>query len=156
MSDLAKHLGLTKGGIYHHFENKEEIMRSSLRATARWFEKHVFSIAYLPELSGPEKLEQLSNFIYKGFTNHTGGCFFANTIMETSHVEDTFLTEIKRFFSLWEEALIHIFKDNRNATNAKEIAQEIIADIEGSIILMTLHKNPKILRRALNRSQDKY
>ena len=33
MNDLAKATGLTKGAFYHHFSNKEDVMKKSLQTT---------------------------------------------------------------------------------------------------------------------------
>lgn len=154
MSDLAKEAGLTKGAFYHHFSDKEEVMRKSLQATAKWFEKKVFSIAYEKELSNREKLTKMGEVTFQAFTQGEGGCFFANTILETAQVEDSFNTEIKHYFSQWEKALQHMLKGTYEVTEIKDIAQRIIADIEGSIILMQLYKDPQILQNALKRSSS--
>lgn len=151
MSDLAKEAGLTKGAFYHHFSNKEEVMRISLQASADWFQRKVFSVAYSPDLSDKEKLTHMADFGYKAFTEELGGCFFANTILETSHVEETFLKEINRFFSMWERALQEILKGKYPSYELGDIVQQIIIDIEGSIILMQLRRDPVYLRRAMQR-----
>jgi AcrR family transcriptional regulator len=46
MNDLAQATGLTKGAFYHHFTNKEDVMKKSLEANSLWFENKIFSIAY--------------------------------------------------------------------------------------------------------------
>ena len=152
MNDLAKEVGLTKGVFYHHFSNKEDVMRVSLQATTNWFEKNVFSIAFLDNLSNREKLVKMADVIFAAFTDHPGGCFFTNTILETTHVEDTFLKEITLFFTLWEKALTNIFKEKHSASEIGDVVQKIIADIEGSLILVQLHKDTSYLRKALQRS----
>ena len=152
MSDLAKEAGLTKGAFYHHFNDKEEVMRKSLQATIKWFEKRVFSIAYEEGPSNEEKIVKMGEVIFQAFTQGDGGCFFANTILETAHVEDTFTQEIKHYFKLWEKALQNMLKDKYSGSEIEEMAERMIADIEGSIILMQLYKDYKPLQKALKRS----
>lgn len=151
MNDLAKANGLTKGVFYHHFANKEEVMKKSLAATTNWFQRKIFSIAYDDSLEYKERLVQIADTLFDGFTRNTGGCFFANTILETAHVEDTFLEEINDFFRLFEEALSNIFKEKHSGDQLSDMVQQIIANIEGSIILMQLRKDPTLLRKALDR-----
>ena len=110
ISDLANFCALTKGALYHHFANKEEIMRASLEMTSLWFKKNIFSIAYDAKAADNKKLELLLKMYFKTFTQEKGGCFFANTILETTQVEDTFKDIMLDFFNAWEEALLTIFK----------------------------------------------
>jgi len=151
MNDLANATGLTKGAFYHHFKNKEEVMRMSLKATSMWFEKKIFSIAYNEELTNKEKLVTMGDILFTAFTKNKGGCFFANTILETAYVEDTFIKEIDTFFSLFEKALENIFTEKYKNEKLKNVVVQVISEIEGTIILMQLKKNPTLLRNTLNR-----
>ncbi len=155
MSDLAKATGLTKGALYHYFSNKEEVMRQALLRSTQWFEHKAFSLAYAPDLTAAEKLDQMLPIAFRAFTDQAGGCFFANTILETAHVEETFLGEIKTFFSLWEAALKEIYQHSCPPEDLPALVQEIIADIEGAIILMQLYKDKTLLQKALQRSVAK-
>ncbi len=73
--------------------------------------------------------------------------------METAHVEETFLEELKLFFELWEKAIAKVFEEKYAPQVLPDIAQQIIADIEGAIVLMQLYKNPEYLQKALNRTK---
>lgn len=151
MNDLAKATGLTKGAFYHHFSSKEDVMKKSLQATSFWFERKIFRIAYNDKLSSKKRLVEMADVLFDAFTQSKGGCFFANTILETAHVEDTFLVEISHFFDLFEKALEHIFKEKYSKKELVNLTQQVIADIEGTIILMQLRKDPTLLKNALNR-----
>lgn len=153
MSDLAKASNMTKGAFYHHFSSKAEIMLTALKALNHLFQSKVFDISYDKSKPEKERLEILISHAYKFFTNGLGGCFFANTVLETAHVEDTFLEEINTFFTNWENALIEIFKVKFDLEQAKEVAQQIIADIEGSLILTQLYKTDIHLKNALKRGK---
>ena len=155
MIDLAKEVGLTKGAFYHHFASKEDVMRASLQALSDWFDRRVFSIAYLPNYSSKEKLDQMTTVAYQAFTQEEGGCFFANTILETAHVEDSFIPVVNHFFSSWEKAFHQVFQDHHPKEELEELVQQIIADIEGSILLMQLRKDTSYLQKALERTKNK-
>ena len=156
MSDLAAATGLTKGVFYHHFKNKEDVMLKALEMTNTRFEAKVFSIVFKEEIPMQERLEQMTSIAFRAFTDDIGGCFFANTILETANVEDTFLHEIKIFFQNWEKAFHYVFeKKYPNKQERTDFVQQIIADIEGSIVLMQLYKDKTYLERAFGRVMKK-
>lgn len=151
MNDLAQATGLTKGVFYHHFANKEDVMKKALKATAFWFDKKIFSVAEDTSLTTRERLTQMTNVLYDAFTRHAGGCFFANTILETAHVEDTFLGEINYFFQRFDHALTLVFREKYEGAALASVVQQTIAEVEGTIILMQLKKDPDLLKSALER-----
>lgn len=151
MSDLALATNLTKGAFYHHFKNKEAVMKKSLEATFTWFQKKIFSIAYDEALTPKQRLTKMADILYKAFTKTEGGCFFANTILETVHVEDTFLQQLNAFFDAFEKALSNIFKEQLSDKELNDMLPQIIANIEGTIILMQLRKDNNLLRIALDK-----
>jgi TetR/AcrR family transcriptional regulator, transcriptional repressor for nem operon len=155
MNDLAQATGLTKGAFYHHFTNKEDVMKKSLEANSLWFENKIFSIAYDDTLSPKKRLVKMADVLFTAFTKHKGGCFFANTILETAHVEDTFLVEIDAFFTLFEKALANIYKKKYKGEALKDLTQQIIADIEGTIIMMQVKKDQNLLKKAFERAINK-
>ena len=104
MTDLSKACGLTKGAFYHHYKNKEEVMMNCLISTSNLFEDKVFSIAFNNDYLPIKRLIKMADVIFYAFTKEMGGCYFANTILETVHIEDTFISTIKDFFSKWEDA----------------------------------------------------
>ena len=155
ISDLAKETGLTKGVFYHHFANKEEIMKTALKSLCSYFEARIFSIAYNRELPPAERLKEMTNFYLNAITKEPGGCFFANTILETAQNEDTFMEDVQVFFKNWEKAMIEIFSTKYSNDESTAIAEQIIADIEGSLMLMQLHKDRSYLERALERGSKR-
>ncbi|MEM9919572.1 MAG: TetR/AcrR family transcriptional regulator [Bacteroidota bacterium] len=155
MSDLARATGLTKGAFYHHFSSKEDVMRKALQASTQWFCEKVFCIADVEQLSPGERLDQMAELSFKAFTSGEGGCFFANTVLETAHVEDTFLAEITLFFDSWKLAIQKIYQHKYSAEQLEEVVEQTIADIEGSIVLMQLYKTPHLLQKALDRSRQR-
>ena len=151
MNDLAIATGLTKGAFYHHFANKEAVMKMSLQSTTKWFETKIYSIAYNEKLNNKSKLKTMADVLFDAFTKNEGGCFFANTILETAQVENTFVEEISTFFTLFENALENIYREKYCEDELKDVVIQNIAVIEGTILLMQLKNNPNLLRNALNK-----
>ncbi len=156
MSDLARYCGLTKGAFYHHFPSKEAVMRHCLQMTSDWFKEHIFSIGYNKDIDDQQKLIALLDIYYKTFTKEEGGCFFANTILETMQVEDTFRDISKDFFKAWEQSLEAIFTTKYPQTISKDKSIQVITQIEGAIILMLLNQDSSYLDRAIQESKKLY
>jgi len=156
MSDLAKYCGLTKGAFYHHFKNKEDVMRQSLELTTVFFRKHIFSVAQDDEIPDDQKLKVLLDRYFHQVSKDAGGCFMANTILETFQVETTFKSIVADFFQFWETALTNIFTTKYNQTVAKEKSIQVITDIEGAIILSLLHTQQAYLKNAIERCKKLY
>ncbi len=151
MADLANATGLTKGVFYHHFASKEALMQAALATLHGWFEEKIFKTAYSEEFNAEEKFDFMTESALKTFTSELGGCLFANTVLETAHVEETFLPAIKLFFQSWENAMSKIFAEKYAQPALLAIAQQNIADIEGALILMQLYKDPTYLQRTFAR-----
>ena len=153
MADLANATGLTKGVFYHHFKNKEEIMQKVLEMSGQYFEHKIFSIAYESQIEPQTRLNRMFKEAFVAFTHESGGCLFANTVLETAHLESTFLPFLKAFFKQWEKALCFIFSSKHDKKTCTKIARQIIADVEGSLLLMQLYKDPDFLKQALKRAK---
>lgn len=80
----------------------------------------------------------------------------ANTILETTQVEDTFKDLMIDFFDAWEEALQNIFISKYSKKIAKEKSIQVITYLEGAIILMQLKSNSKYLEDAVQRCLKLY
>ena len=156
MSDLAAYCGLTKGAFYHHFKSKEEVMQNALEMTSNWFKHTIFSIAYSEEIENDKKLQELLKRYLHTFTQEKGGCFFANTILETTQVEDTFKTVMEDFFQAWQNALQHIFETKYSQKEAQEKSINLIALLEGSIVLMQLRGDSSYLKNAIANASKMY
>lgn len=156
MSDLAKFCGLTKGAFYHHFANKEEVMKKSLEMTSNWFNENVFSIGYDDNIPNHEKLGKMLDVYQKVFLQEQGGCIFGNTVLETIMVEDTFKQSSKDFFDAWEKSLMNIFNAKYSNKIAKEKSTQVIANLQGAIILMILNTQSQYLKDAVHKNKELY
>lgn len=155
MADLSKETGMTKGVFYHYFSSKEQIMQTALDSSTSWFDSKVFSLAYQEKLSPMQKIDTMLQFALRAFSDEQGGCFFANTIIETAHVEETFVPQLKIFFKKWQDAFAVILKSIQPNADANALAQQFIIEIEGSLILMQLYEDKKILENTISRIRER-
>lgn len=67
MSDLAQTLGLSKAGIYHHFESKESIFQTLLQSTYEDLKELVAQHKRIPasQIERLEILRQFAEFMFK-------------------------------------------------------------------------------------------
>lgn len=154
MADLARATGLTKGVFYHHFSSKEQIMLTALEVSATYFRHRIFALAYDESRPLRERVDDMAARASEAFTKGSGGCFFANTVLETAHVEDTFLPAIRGFFAEWEAAFAHLIRTSQPDTEAPALAKRLIADIEGSLILMQLYQDAAYAHQAFERTRQ--
>lgn len=78
IGELARHIGMSKSGLYAHFKSKEELELATIAAAAEIFENDV--IRKVPESPrGFARVTALSEafFRYLARRVYPGGCFFA-------------------------------------------------------------------------------
>jgi TetR/AcrR family transcriptional regulator, lmrAB and yxaGH operons repressor len=141
MAKIGEACGLIKGSIYYYFKSKEELGLESLRYIHRYFEEHIFSIAYRSDLSDREKITLFVQKTDEYFLNSAGGCLLGNLALEASHDLPLFKEEILAYFDNWERAVSHIMENRYGADKAREIAVESVASVQGAIMMMNLYND---------------
>jgi AcrR family transcriptional regulator len=78
IGELARHIGMSKSGLYAHFKSKEELELATIDTAAEIFENDV--IRKIPEsLRGIARVTALSEAFFQHLVRrvYPGGCFFA-------------------------------------------------------------------------------
>lgn len=78
IGELARHIGMSKSGLYAHFKSKEELELATIEAAAEIFENDV--VRNVPEsLRGFARVTALSEAFFQHLVRrvYPGGCFFA-------------------------------------------------------------------------------
>lgn len=156
IDDIIRATGVKKGNLYFHFASKEELGLAVLEDAKREF------ILFLSDnLKGNRPLEKLSAFFDAVLDRHRqshfiGGCLFGNTALEMSDSNQRFSDVIKEVFGTWVGALASILREAQEAGVLKDIlppellAKQIVAAIEGGIMMSRLSKDGSDLRDCLN------
>ncbi len=140
MADIGAACGLLKGSIYHHFPSKEVLALAAMDYVQTYFSEHVFHHAYASDLNPQRKLKLLIKASETYFLGSKGGCLMGNLALETVDVLPQFGKVIKRYFDDWAKALTHILRAKFPLKQARRLAKQSVAEIQGAIMMMRVYK----------------
>lgn len=155
ISDLVDATGMQKGSLYFHFAGKDDIAREVLREATEEF------MAFLDKaLSGDNPGLALDSFFRSALNKHlatgfVGGCIFGNTALEMSDSNPEFAGHIARVFDDWTDKIDVVVQraqqkgQIRTDITSTVVAQNIIATIEGGIMMSRLKKDERPMRECL-------
>jgi len=155
INDLLVAAETTKGNLYFHFSNKEAIALEVLLREQQLF-YHFLEQAFC----GRSAADGLDNFFNQALEKHCqqgfiGGCLFGNTALETSDTAPLFAKLVQEVFTEWarvfEEkiASAQAIGQIRIDIPAGELAELVVATIEGGIMQLRLQKSAEPLKRSL-------
>lgn len=156
ISDLLAATGTTKGNLYFHFAGKEAVglaVLANARAAFRDFLE--------ASLQGASPGAQLDNFFSRALERNrcnqsVGGCLFGNTALEACDNAPPFAQIVSEVFSEWSARLEEIIAAAQAAGQvrrdlaAAQLAELVVAAIEGAIMQARLKKTAEPLARALD------
>ncbi|MBE0575652.1 MAG: TetR/AcrR family transcriptional regulator [Desulfuromonadales bacterium] len=155
VNDLLSISGVTKGSLYFHFPGKEALGIAVLKKEAETFMMFLDDV-----LIGETPAACLDNFFNAALRKHqgtgfVGGCLFGNTALEASDSSPVYARVVAEVFNEWTEKLRKIIAQAqalelmRQDMPAEQLAQTVIATIEGAIMQSRLHKSAEPMTRAL-------
>jgi TetR/AcrR family transcriptional repressor of nem operon len=155
INDIIQATGVKKGNLYFHFPSKEDLGLAILQEAKSDFLEFLSN-----SLQGERPLEKLSNFFDAVLekhrkTNFVGGCIFGNTALEMSDNNPRFSNLIKEVFRQWTAIITELLIEAREAGDLKQeispplLSKQIVASIEGGIMMARLSKNEDDLQDCL-------
>jgi TetR/AcrR family transcriptional regulator, transcriptional repressor for nem operon len=161
IADIMRATGLQKGGIYNHFETKEQLAIESFRYAVQ-----VSYQRYTDALKGHQTAEsQLFAFI-KTFQRVLddppipGGCPLLNTAVESDDAFPELRRQASQEMQRWHRWIARIIRNGinrgeiRSEVEAKAVATVIISCLEGGLTLSKLHRNPIYLQQSADHLQS--
>lgn len=155
LSDIMRVTGLKKGGIYNHFESKEDLALQAFDyAASRVFEK----IARL--LEGKEAATDRLLAFAAGFRDNyenppiPGGCPILNTAVESDDAHPALRERAVRALDRWRGHIRGAVEDGirtgelRPDVDPDVVASRLVATLEGGLMLSRLYQDPIHIRRA--------
>ncbi len=153
MSELSKACNIQKSHFYYYFSNKEELIKEVLTAVHSYFNYNIFKIIESKTLDINQKILKVRQLMDKIFMISDGGCIMANTALETMHLNPTYKEEIRMFFSDFITGLQLLLQTNYTSEESLALAEQIVQDIEGGILLTQVYNDPKYLNNAIIRME---
>jgi len=146
LSDLMRATGLEKGGIYRHFESKQQLAGEAF--------DYAWKIALDTRFEGTEeipnavdRLKQIvRNFRDRRAGLVPGGCPLLNTAIDSDDGNPQLRARARRALSSWLDRLRSIAEEGRRRgevrsdVDSEELATLIVSMLEGSLMVSRLER----------------
>ncbi|MGE5283629.1 MAG: TetR family transcriptional regulator C-terminal domain-containing protein [Actinomycetota bacterium] len=161
ISDIMAATGLTKGGLYAHFDSKEALWNAAYdRAVEIWR-----GIVFKGVRKVPDPLERIAKAIGNDLRDYCcgevfeGGCFFFNSLVELSGQSPAMSRRIVEGFMRFTDLLASWLEEAKSedklkpGVRTKEAADFIVISINGASALYVATRDnrfPRAAERQLN------
>ncbi|OLS64288.1 TetR/AcrR family transcriptional regulator [Pseudomonas putida] len=152
MDTLAAACGLTKASFYHHYPNKESLLRDVLDWTHKGLAEGLFAITADQALSPAERLETMGRRAMRLFQGDAIGCLMGVVAVDASYGKPELMAPVRAFFDDWAAACALLFKPIADDEQARELGQQMVADYEGAILLARIYNDPAPIERVTRRA----
>lgn len=154
LAEICKRTGLGKGSLYHLFPGgKEAMAQAVLDDVAYWFEANVF-VPLRSKQKPAEGVDQMFSAVTRFFDSGRRICLVAAFALDDTR--DRFLTEIHTYFGAWIGALAGALRrEGCDPQAARATAEEVVAGIQGALMLARSQHNPVLFTRAVKRLRDR-
>jgi len=149
---ITQATGLGKGSLYNLFpRGKEQMAEEVLASIDAWFERNVF--APLREDKSGEGIAHMFEATDRYF--QSGGRVCLVGVFALGAARDVFGKKLRGYFIAWEEALATaLHRQGMTPAEAKDRAENILAGIQGALVLAKANGDKGVFSRALKRLQD--
>jgi len=146
LSDLMKATGLEKGGIYRHFESKQELAGEAF--------DHAWKLAMDARFEGtqeiPNTVDRLKQIV-RNFRDRRagvipGGCPLLNTAVDSDDGNPQLRAKARQALGSWLDRLQVIAEEGkrrgevRSDVDSAKLAMLIVSTLEGSVMIRRLQK----------------
>jgi len=134
IGETAKQVGMSKSGVFAHFESRDELLLKVMEFTAQDFKVHVFDQAMLHK-RGLERIYALSLYWLKWSNQPSGSCPFMSGAFEFDDrpgiIRDALVRHEKTINDIWERAAKVAVEENefRADADCKQFAYEVFGNI---------------------------
>jgi TetR/AcrR family transcriptional repressor of nem operon len=159
LSDLMKATGLEKGGIYRHFDSKQELAGEAF--------DHAWKLAMDARFDGTEeipntvdRLKQIVRNFRDRRTVVPGGCPLLNTAVDSDDGNPQLRAKARQALSSWLDRLEEIAEEGkrrgevRSRIDSGELAMLIVSTLEGSFMIRRLQKKDEPLDLACHHLEE--
>ncbi len=160
LSDLMRATGLEKGGIYRHFESKQELAGEAF--------EHAWKIALDARFEGtqeiPNSVDRLKQIV-RNFRDRRaglvpGGCPLLNTAIDSDDGNPPLRAKARRALRSWLDRLQSIAEEGkrrgevRSEVDSAKLATLMVSTLEGSFMVRRLQRNDDPLDLACHHLEE--
>ena len=147
---ITQATGLGKGSLYHLFPGgKAQMAEEVLAEIDGWFTRHVF--VPLREAEEPRRgIAQMLTAVDDYFRSGRRVCLVG--VFALGAARDEFAAAVRGYFKAWAEVLAAALRRaGYDRAEATELAEDVLASIQGALVLARGVDQPKVFTRALTR-----
>jgi TetR/AcrR family transcriptional repressor of nem operon len=157
ISDVMQCTGLQKGGIYRHFQSKEQLALAAFDYAQQQNTSQLVA-AVAAETDAVQKLLAFISAFHT-LTLHPpvpGGCPILNTIVDSDDGDPALRERVVAVVSGWQQLIERIVADGvargslRRDIDPQAVATVLIAALEGGILLARAHRSPVYVQHAVD------
>jgi AcrR family transcriptional regulator len=156
ISDIMRVTGLQKGGIYNHFQSKDELALQAFDFAIACVSQHTRA-ALRSKHHAIERLQAIIG-IFSSFVENPpikGGCPLLNTAIESDDTHPALRERTQQGMNSWRKLICLIIEKGiargeiRAGVDADEVATIIIATLEGAMMMSKLYGDSIYMQRAI-------
>lgn len=145
MDELSSACGLTKASFYHHYPNKEALLRDVLEWTHERLKQTLFAIAVDEKMTARERLASMGRKAKRLFQDDSIGCLMGVVAVDATYGKVELMEPIRRFLDDWTAAFAVLYRTAYSEAEAHGLARQLVADFEGAILLARIYGDPSYI-----------
>ncbi len=156
LSDILEKTSLTKGAIYHHFENKDELALAALEYNLKLVSELNFNDVK-KAVNSCDRLIVFAESFRKNYDlmRGMGGCPIVNAAIDSDDVNEQISERVCRFIRMWKNAVRDIVENGKKKyeiqadTDSEMFSMNFISLIEGSLAMSKVTDDRMFLHSAV-------
>jgi TetR/AcrR family transcriptional regulator, transcriptional repressor for nem operon len=157
ISDIMRVTQLQKGGIYNHFQSKDQLAVEAFDYAIALIQQY-YRTAWKSKRHAIERLQAIIE-AFRDYTDNPpipGGCPLLNTAIESDDAHPVLRDRAQQAMTSWRDLFGLIIAKGiqrgeiRPDVDADEVATIIISTLEGSVMMSKLYGDPIHIQRAIN------
>ncbi len=154
LQDIMGATGLEKGGIYRHFQNKEELAAEAFDfAWSTMSAKRRQNLEAIPDPIARIK-QHIANFVAR--SSFPGGCPLLNTAVDADNGKPVLRERVRKALHGWRAMLHRILQEGIDSGTIRadieptRISTILIASLEGAMLLSRIERHDQSRREMLD------
>lgn len=150
LARIAEQTKLGKGSIYHFFPGgKEEMAEAVLSQVDQWFRQNVFA-PLKTQTDAAAGIAAMFEQVKAYFLSGRRVCLVG--VFALGNERDRFAAAVRDYFSGWIDALSDaLVRAGRKPEEARQLAEEVVAGIQGALVLARAFDRSEVFTDALDR-----